>query len=122
MDLLKQKTPAYYHLVCAAVSKITLTGSDKRFNHRAKTVNFRPAEVLRWKDRDGKPFLNLYAYYLVRYSVITFLAQMGDPSEGHRGWEEGIVEAWYYAIDHTDVAVNENLEEFMQEILRKPPW
>ncbi|MHC4472722.1 MAG: HEAT repeat domain-containing protein [Planctomycetota bacterium] len=122
LDEMKRKTPAYHHLVCSAISKITLTGTEKRFVFPARSVNFRPAEVARWKDRDGKPFLNLYNYYLVRYAVILFLGQMGDPYEGHRGWEEGIVEAWQYAMDHTDVALNEDLVEFMKEILRKPPW
>ena len=78
-----------------------------------------------WKDPATNELrLDLVAYYLVRFTTILFLENLGEPFEGHRGWEEGIAAAWFYAMDHTKLALDENLVAFLEGVLtaNPPPW
>jgi hypothetical protein len=113
---MKEKVPAYYHLICTALDTIEVSGGDWRFDHRRAAVNLRFADLIKW-DRD-----ELLEYYLVRYATIVFLARMGDPTVEHRGWEEGMIDAWWYAMDHTLIALPENLNDFIRQFLKQPPW
>jgi hypothetical protein len=58
----------------------------------------------------------------VRFATIMFLGRMGDPTENHRGCEEGIAEGWRYAMAHTKIAVDEDLSAYLKDTLAKKPW
>ena len=117
LEQMKETKPAFYHLFCVTVKKVMISGNDWVFQMKPKVVNLRLRDLKRWV-RD-----ELWEYYLVRFGTIMFLSYMGDPSnEGHRGWEEGIMDGWQYAMDHTLIAVDEDPSEFMKRVRKKPPW
>ena len=113
---MKEKVPAYYHLICTVVDTIEVSSGDWRFDHKRGAVNIRYADILKW-DRD-----ELFEYYLVRYASIICLGKLGDPTLGHRGWEEGMIDGWWYAMDHTLIALPETLKGYVKSFLRAPPW
>jgi hypothetical protein len=116
LEAMKERVPAYYHLICTTVDLVEVSSSDYRFDHKRGAINLRYADLIKW-DRD-----ELLEYYMVRYATIVCLAKMGDPTQGHRGWEEGMIDGWWYAMDHTLIALPEQLDEFVKQFLRAPPW
>ena len=116
LDDMKQSRPGYYHLFCAAVEKIQISRNSWVLNFKKRTVNLRAARIAKW-DRDP-----LFVYYFIQYGTIMFLQQMGDPSEGHRGWEEGVMAGWQYAMDSGKVGVDRNPDTFMKGVIDDPPW
>ncbi|MCU0725859.1 MAG: HEAT repeat domain-containing protein [Planctomycetes bacterium] len=113
---LAKKSPAWYHLVCATLSQIKVSGAPDILDHKAGILHLRFLDVSKW-DRS-----ELFEYYIVRYATILFLGKMGDPLDKHRGWEEGMMEGWWYAMDHTQIALDEDLLKFIQEALKNAPW
>lgn len=113
---MKKKSPAWHHMVCTSIQKIEVSGALWRFEFKSGAVNIRPADLIKW-DRD-----ELTEYYLIRYAAILLLAKMGDPTEGHRGWEEGFMEGWQYAMEHTKIAVEEDPVEFLKGRIAARPW
>ncbi len=116
LESMKKKAPAWHHFVCSSVDYLKVAGSQDIFDFRKNEVTLRFIDTAKW-DRD-----ELWEYYLVRYAGIMFLARMGDPCEKHRGWEEGMMDAWWYAMDHTQIALDENLATFIREALKAAPW
>lgn len=121
---LEKEAPDWFHLVATAVKEITITGSEDLFDVNRQVINLRLRDLVNWKEEDGTFRTQLASYYLIRYATIIFLSKMGDPSEGHRGWEEGLTAGWWYAMDYTKIAVDEELYEFLKGIInaRPPPW
>lgn len=117
LDAMKEKAPAWYHLLCTSIDVLEVSSAEWKIDAKRGAVNIRYSEIAKWPAD-----LRYEDYYLVRYATILFLAKMGDPSEMHRGWEEGMIDAWYYAWDHTNIAVEEKLVEFVQKFLQNPPW
>jgi HEAT repeat protein len=113
---LKRNSPGWYHFVCTAIDSIEVSGSLELFDFNKHTVKVRFADLIKW-DRS-----ELVEYYLIRFAGIMFLGRMGDPKEGHRGWEEGMMDGWIYAMDHTKIAVIEDPVEFMKERIKARPW
>jgi hypothetical protein len=113
---LKRNSPAWYHYVCSSIKMIEVSGAIWLFEFKRGAVNCRFADLIKW----NRP--ELVEYYLVRYAGIMYLARMGDPTEGHRGWEEGMLDAWIYAMDFTKIALEEDPAEFLKERIRARPW
>lgn len=111
-----RKSPAWYHMICSSVKRIKVTGEPEFFDFPNSVLNLKFAELIKW-DRS-----ELIEYYLVRYACILFLARMGDPQTGHRGWEEGFIEDWLYAMEHTMIALDEDLRAYVKERLKASPW
>jgi len=120
LEQMKKETPDYWHLASTALSGITISGNEKMFDFVAKKMNFRFRDLSGWGERD-----ELYAYYLVRYATIVFLGgSMGEAQEGQRGWEKGIMEGYWYAMEYTKIAVDEDPVKFFASVvnMRPPPW
>jgi len=113
---LKKNSPAWYHYVCTSIKMIEVSGSLDLFEFKRGLVKLRFADLIKW-DRP-----ELVEYYLVRYAGIMYLARMGDPTEGHRGWEEGMMDGWTYAMDFTKIAVEEDPVKFLKGRIRARPW
>jgi hypothetical protein len=113
---LAKKSPGWYHLVCNGVGQIKVSGAPEILDHKAGILNLRFLDVSKW-DRS-----ELFEYYIVRYSTIMFLGKMGDPCDKHRGWEEGMLDGWQYAMDHTQIALDEDPIAFLKEALKNAPW
>jgi len=113
---LKRSSPAWYHFVCTSIKTIEVSGSLWLFEFKRGAINIRFADLIKW----SRP--ELVEYYLVRYAGIMFLGRMGDPTEGHRGWEEGMLDAWIYAMDHTKIALEEDPAEFIKGRIQARPW
>lgn len=116
LEGLKKNSPAWYHYVCTAINGIEVSGALDLFNFPKGTVNVRFADLIKW----NRP--ELVEYYLVRYAGIMYLGRMGDPTEGHRGWEEGMMDGWIYAMDFTKIAVDEDPAAFLKGRIRARPW
>jgi len=120
LELMKKDTPDYWHLVTVACSEITVTGNEQMFDFDTGKLNFRFRDLSAWEGRE-----ELYAYYLVRYATIMFTAgKMGEAREGQRGWEKGIMEAYWYAMDYTKLALDEDPAAFYKSVInmRPAPW
>ena len=124
LEGLQRQCPDWYHMVCSVVSEITLSGNEWIFEFNKGILNLRLRDIINWKDKDGSLRSDLVCYYVVRFTTIMYLKKMGDPGEGHRGWEEGLMAGWWYAMDHTKIAVDEDAYKFLKAILesRPPPW
>ena len=123
LELMAKKAPDYYHLICVSIKVIEIKGEQWILKPKPKAVNLRLLDLVKWKDKKtGKIRRDLIEYYLVRYATILFLKEMGDPWEGQRGWEEGMIEGWRYAWAHTQIAVSEDLTTFLKAAIRKKPW
>jgi hypothetical protein len=113
---MKKRVPGYYHLLCTAVERIEVVREAELFNFRRQIISLNASRVERW-DRN-----ELFEYYLIQYATIMFLAQMGDPCEGHRGWEEGLMDGWRFALDDGRLGLPKDPNEFMRGVLEDPPW
>lgn len=113
---MKVKAPNWHHLIALSLHKIVVSGQQWRMEFPQRAVNLKYADMVKW-DRD-----ELIEYYLIRYSSIVFSSLIGDPCEGRRGWREGMMDAWWYAMDHTMVAVDEDPVEFIKDAIAKRPW
>jgi hypothetical protein len=113
---LKRNSPAWYHYVCSSINMIEVSGAIWLFEFKRGAINCRFADLIKW----NRP--ELVEYYLVRYAGIMFLGRMGDPTEGHRGWEEGMMDGWIYAMDYTKIALEEDPAAFLKERIRARPW
>ena len=98
------------------MKKVQLRDVSWVIDHQLRTVNLRPSRISRW-DRD-----ELFNYYLIQYGSIMFLRLLGDPGEGHRGWEQGIMDGWRYAIDSKKIGVDKDPNKFFKGIVQDPPW
>ncbi len=113
---LKKNYPGYYHLICSSVKKVQITDATWTIDHKQHTVNLRTCRLSRW-NRD-----ELFDYYLIQYGSIMFLKQLGDPGEGHRGWEQGVMDGWRYAIDGKKIAVDKDPNKYFKGVIQDPPW
>ena len=118
---MKKKSPAWYHMVCVSINKIEISGALWRFEFKSGALNLRPADLIKWGHDDTLEW-SLMEYYLIRYATILFLANLGCPTEGHRGWEEGFMEAWHYAMEHTKINISEDPVEFLKARIEARPW
>ena len=60
------------------------------------------------------------AYVLARDAGIAFAAMLGEPSTGHRGWEQGYVDLHSFVKAAKRVAGK--LDAFVDEAVAKKPW
>lgn len=116
LDTMEKVLPADYHLLCTAVTEIRIAKADRIINPARRIVSLRPSMVAKW-DRES-----LYHYYLVQYSTILFLGMMGEANEGHRGWEEGVMTGWRWAMDTGKLTVEKDPTKFLEQTLQNPPW
>jgi hypothetical protein len=113
---LKKNSPAWHHYVCTSIRSIEVSAKLELFDFQKGGINIRHADLIKWDRQE------LVEYYLIRYAGIMYGAQMGDPKEGHRGWEEGMMDAWVYAMDFTKIAVDEDPVKFLKGRIRARPW
>ena len=104
-------------MFCTAVQRIEVKKDAELFDFRRRTIALEASRVKRWAERDG-----LIEYYLVQYGTIMFLSVMGEPCKGHRGWEEGVMDGWRFALDDGRFGVSKDPDEFMRGVLADPPW
>ena len=125
MKAMKTDMPDYWHLVSIAVKEIKISGEQQLLYFDTKKLNFRFTDLGGWGERSETEMDELYAYYLIRYATIIFLGgHMGEAQEGQRGWEKGVMEAYWYAMEFTKIAVSEDPMKFYLSIINKrpPPW
>ena len=113
---LKKNHAGYYHLLCSAVKKVQISKETWTLEHKTRAVNLRISRIVRW-DRD-----ELFDYYFVQYGSIMFLKLLGDPGVGHRGWEQGVMDGWRFALDGKKIAVNADPNLFFKGVIKDPPW
>ncbi|MEN8149838.1 MAG: HEAT repeat domain-containing protein [Planctomycetota bacterium] len=122
---MKKDTPDYWHLVSMSLREVTISGEQQLLYFDTKKLNFRFTDLGGWGERSESEMDELYAYYLIRYAAIIFLGgHMGEAQEGQRGWEKGVLEAYWYAMEYTKIAVSEDPTEFFLSVINKrpPPW
>jgi len=49
---------------------------------------------------------------------------MGEAQEKQLGWEKGVMEGYWYAMEYTKIAVDEDPMKYFLSIInqRPPPW
>lgn len=118
MKWYKERLPAEYWLLCAAVKRIAVPGEKNETRPNAEMMELEVSLA------DAVIPANKIAYLVGRQSVVLWRKRIGEPYKGHRGWEPAVFDSYDICVHAKlyDAGPALSRERFVAQILSQRPW